>query len=97
MARPPRYFLVCYDICDDKRLRAVYKTMRGFGDPLQYSVFLCRLSDMRRVELDAQLGDILNHDVDQVMIVDLGPEGALDRFAVLGAPLDRPERAIRVV
>lgn len=25
-------FLVCYDICDDRRLAKVYKTMRGFGD-----------------------------------------------------------------
>ncbi len=25
-------FLVCYDISDDKRLRAVFRTMRDFGD-----------------------------------------------------------------
>ena len=32
-------YLVCYDVCEDKRLRAVHKTMRDFGDHLQYSVF----------------------------------------------------------
>ena len=28
-------YLVCYDICDDKRLRRVFKVMRDFGDHLQ--------------------------------------------------------------
>src|ERR1035438_4086458 len=32
-------YLICYDICDDKRLRKVFQTMRGYGDHLQYSVF----------------------------------------------------------
>ena len=37
-------YLVCYDICDDKRLRKVFQTMRGYGDHLQYSVFECQLT-----------------------------------------------------
>jgi len=35
---PRNTYLVCYDICDDKRLKTVYKTMRDFGDHLQYSI-----------------------------------------------------------
>ena len=27
-------YLICYDICDDKRLRKVFQIMRGFGDHL---------------------------------------------------------------
>ena len=34
-------YLVCYDICDDKRLKKVFKVMRNYGDHLQYSVFEC--------------------------------------------------------
>jgi CRISPR-associated protein Cas2 len=30
-------YLVCYDICEDKRLRAAFKTMRDFGDRLEYA------------------------------------------------------------
>lgn len=37
-------FLACYDICDDKRLRTAYKTMRDFGDHLQYSIFECQFT-----------------------------------------------------
>ncbi|MFO0762685.1 MAG: CRISPR-associated endonuclease Cas2, partial [Byssovorax sp.] len=32
-------YVVAYDVCDPKRLRQVHKTMRGFGDALQLSVF----------------------------------------------------------
>ena len=30
-------YLVCYDIADEKRLRKVFQTMRGYGDHLQFS------------------------------------------------------------
>ena len=66
-------YLVCYDICDDRRLRKVYKTMRGAGDHIQYSVFRCELSRKERVELIARLERLIDHAEDQVLIVDLGP------------------------
>ena len=37
-------YLICYDICDDKRLRKVFQTMRVYGDHLQYSIFECQLT-----------------------------------------------------
>ena len=37
-------FLVCYDVSDSKRLARTYRKMNGFGDPAQYSVFICDLS-----------------------------------------------------
>jgi CRISPR-associated protein Cas2 len=69
-------YLVCYDVADDKRLRRTYKKMRGFGDPLQYSVFRCELSPTERQLLKETLWSILNWDTDRVMLVDLGPAGA---------------------
>ena len=47
-------YLVCYDICDDKRLRKVFQTMRNYGDHLQYSVFECQLTatDLARCRSD---------------------------------------------
>jgi CRISPR-associated endonuclease Cas2 len=45
-------YLVCYDICDDKRLRKVFQTMRNYGDHLQYSVFECQLTPW--IWLDAE-------------------------------------------
>ena len=69
-------YLVSYDVADDKRLRKTYKKMRGFGDPVQYSVFRCELSPTEKQLLREALWDILNFDADRVMLVDLGPVGA---------------------
>ncbi len=81
-------YLVCYDVCDDKRLRKVFKTMRGYGDHLQYSVFECQLTASDLVRLRAELGGIIHHKEDQVLFVNLGPaEGRGDRvITALGKP-----------
>lgn len=73
-------FIVCYDICDPKRLRQVFKIMRGWGDHLQYSVFECQLTKMDAARLRAQLSEVIHHTEDQVLFVNLGPtEGRGDR------------------
>jgi CRISPR-associated protein Cas2 len=81
-------FLVCYDISDDRRLVKVYKTMRGFGDHLQYSIFECQFNAADLARCRHQLGRIINHHQDQVLFVDLGPvEGRGDRvITALGKP-----------
>jgi CRISPR-associated protein Cas2 len=66
-------YVVSYDIMDPKRLHQVHKTMKGFGDPIHYSVFRCLLNDRGKVELVAALSEIIKHDEDRIMIVDLGP------------------------
>jgi CRISPR-associated protein Cas2 len=64
---------VSYDICDPKRLRLVHKTMLGYGEPLQYSVFCCDLSASERILLISDLSPIIDHREDQVMLIDIGP------------------------
>jgi CRISPR-associated protein Cas2 len=92
-------YLVCYDICDGRRLRQVYKTMRGFGDHLQLSVFRCELSARERVELIGELSSLINHDEDQILIVDLGPADgrASECFFALGKPYTAPVRVAVIV
>lgn len=81
-------YLVCYDICDPKRLRMVFQVMRGYGDHLQYSVFECALTSTDLTKLRTALGGIINHAEDQVLFVSLGPaEGRGDRvITALGKP-----------
>jgi CRISPR-associated protein Cas2 len=81
-------YIVSYDIADDKRLRQVFKTMRAYGDHLQFSVFECQLTPLDLVNLRAELGKIIHHDEDQVLFIDLGPaEGRGDRvITALGKP-----------
>lgn len=66
-------YLVSYDISNDLRLRRVHKTMCGFGDRLQYSVFECRFSPVDLAKCRHALGKLIHHREDQVLFVDLGP------------------------
>jgi CRISPR-associated protein Cas2 len=81
-------YLVCYDICDDKRLRKVFKLMRGFGDHLQFSIFECQFTPSDLVRCREALRDVVNQKEDQVLFVNLGPaEGRGDRvITALGKP-----------
>ena len=83
-----RTYIVCYDIADPKRLRNVFKKMRAWGDHLQFSVFECQLRSVDLVRVRAELAEIIHHDNDQVLFVDLGPtEGRGDRvITALGKP-----------
>ena len=73
-------YLVCYDVSDDRRLRRVHKTMVGFGDRLQYSVFECKFSPADFARCKHALGKLIHHREDQVLFVDLGPvDGRGDR------------------
>ena len=88
-------FIVSYDISDEKRLRKVFKIMRGYGDHLQFSVFECQLTATDLVRLRSELASVIHHSNDQVLFVDLGPaEGRGDRvITALGRPytsLDSP-------
>ena len=92
-------YLVSYDIRNDKRLRRVYKAMRGYGDHLQLSVFRCELSARERAEMIAELSQIIAHDADQVLVVDVGPaDGRASLvFEAIGKPYVAPERHAIVV
>ena len=89
-----RCYLVAYDISDDKRLRQVHKTMKGYGEAWQYSVFFCVLRDIDRVRMERDLKDIINQAEDQVVILALGSdeESTRDSASTLGRRLPNLER-----
>lgn len=73
-----RTYIVTYDIADSRRWRRVFKTMNGFGEWLQLSVFQCRLSKRRRAELEARLRDLIKVGQDHVLVIDIGPADKTD-------------------
>ena len=81
-------YLVCYDISDDKRLRRVFKTMRAWGDHLQFSVFECQLTSKDLVQLRADLSGIIHHDEDQVLFIPLCNRCA-EQIEALGRPVEK--------
>ena len=94
-----KFYLVTYDICNEGRLYKVYKTMRGYGDHLQYSVFRCDLSDREKVELTANLTSIIKKDEDQVLFFCLGPADSAEgeEASWIGRPYEPKNRSAIVV
>lgn len=85
MAR--RRYLMAYDISDDVRLRQVHTVAKAYGYPLQYSVFLCDLDRAELVRLKWALGEVIRHNIDRVVIIDIG-DANLRRFQSMGVRPD---------
>lgn len=66
-------YIVTYDICDPKRLRVVFRTMKGYGLHLQYSVFRCDLTDMALAGLKTELRNAIDFNEDKILFVNVGP------------------------
>lgn len=94
-----RCYLVCYDIANPKRLRQVHKSVKGYGQAWQYSVFYCHLKELDVVRLRIEMEQIMNLAEDQLLIIDLGPQAqnAIQGVQVLGYPLPEIFGSIRVV
>lgn len=92
-------YIVTYDVCDARRLRRVFRLMRGYGDHMQYSVFRCELSDRERAELMTKLADVLKPSEDQALLFPLGPVGGAREETIhhVGRPYEPSDRSVIVV
>ncbi len=91
-------FIISYDIADPKRWRRVFRIMKGYGAWLQLSVFQCRLSRLRALQLESELRDAMDQRNDHVLIVDVGPaEGVKPRVLSLGKSFEPVQREAVIV
>ena len=92
-------YLVRYDIVDDGRRNQVYKYLRGWGDPLQFSVFRVLVGRTDLEKLKVGLRDKIKPSEDQVLLFDLGPEEGRGRQCVeaIGLAYTHPERHAVIV
>ena len=81
-----RLFIVTYDIADQRRWRRVFRTLNGYGEWLQLSVFQCRLTSRRRAELETKLRELIKAGDDHVLLIDVGPAGGI---TVAGASIGK--------
>ena len=63
--------IVVYDIADDKRRLKLFKTLEGYGIPVQFSVFECVLSDEDFLRMRDKVDRIIDKDEDSVIYYEL--------------------------
>lgn len=97
MAQRTRY-LLAYDIRNDGRLRRVHKVAKAWGDPLQYSLFVCDLTKAELLGMREELRNEMNLDIDSIGIFDLGPPTArgIECIEFIGARRPLPGSEPRV-
>ncbi|MEI6069649.1 MAG: CRISPR-associated endonuclease Cas2 [Methylococcaceae bacterium] len=60
------FYVICFDIHDDKRLRQISNEMENFGSRVQRSVFECHLEAFQLQDLQRRLGSLMEPTEDQV-------------------------------
>lgn len=65
-------FVVAYDIADDRRRDRVADLLLSYGERVQASVFMVGASAASIVRMKEQLGDLINHKEDSIIVCDLG-------------------------
>jgi CRISPR-associated protein Cas2 len=71
MASDSKWYLVCYDIRNDRRLRKVAKHLEGHGTRVQYSIFRCYLSATQVQKLRWELTEHFVKPEDDVLFIPL--------------------------
>jgi CRISPR-associated protein Cas2 len=59
MGQTTLWYLIAYDIREPKRWRRAYRILRGYGRPLQYSLFRCKLGPTEIERLRWELERVL--------------------------------------
>ena len=61
-------YVICYDITEPRVWRKVYTLLHGYGRPLQYSIFRCRLTDRQAEKLRWELEKLVTSE-DRLLLI----------------------------
>jgi CRISPR-associated protein Cas2 len=67
-----RLYLCTYDVADDKRRTKLFEALKDRGEHVQFSVFLCELTEAERAGLVALSRELIHCEEDQLIILDIG-------------------------
>ena len=65
---PRKAAIIAYDIASNKRRRQVFRCLKSWSLDSQYSLFECNLTQAEAEELFIQLGALIDHDEDTLML-----------------------------
>ncbi len=96
MAR--RKYIIGYDVRNIKRLRAIHKTLKSVGTPVQLSLWVSDLNTMELIVLKSKVFDLIKEDEDSIVFIDLGDESVSElSLDFLGVRPLMPKKGFRIV
>ena len=91
------YYVVAFDISDDKKRYRCVKALKGFGVRVQKSVFECpNLTERRLLKLKTSIEKIIDHTTDTVRYYRLCKE-CLGKVEVSGLGEPPDDSSVRIV
>jgi CRISPR-associated protein Cas2 len=92
--RTTTFYVVAYDIPDDRRRTKIHKTLSGFGQWTQFSLFECHLTDKQYLQLRQKLDRHLKPDEDSLRFYALCA-GCLAKVETVGG--QKPSDAVTII
>lgn len=89
MSETVRRMLIAYDVSNDARRDRVAVTLQGYGERVQYSVFIIDGRPADFVRLQVMLSGLIDSNTDRVLLCDLGPCHAARRAMIYLGRLPR--------
>ena len=65
------YFVVSYDVPEDKRRTKIHKVLKSYGQWVQYSVFECSLTETQYAKLRSRLAKVIKPEEDSILFFSL--------------------------
>lgn len=85
------FFVISYDIPEDKRRTKIHKMLKSYGQWMQYSVFECAdLTPTQYAKLRSRLAKVIKPEEDSILFFPLCAccQGKIERIGGI-APIDR--------
>lgn len=90
------FWVICYDIPDDKRRRKIQKILEGYGRRVQYSVFECEISNAKLERLHKQLRRVINEQEDDIRFYPLN-QADLKLIGLMGRAVLERTRSVYII
>jgi CRISPR-associated protein Cas2 len=90
------FWVISYDVPNDRRRRQVAKILEGYGERVQYSVFECDLDEAKTTRLEIQLLRQIDEKEDDIRFYPLN-RADIERARMLGKAELRRKRDHQIV
>ena len=89
------FYIIAYDLSNDKRRTKIHNILSGFGKWTQYSLFECHLTDKQYLQLRHKLDKVVVSDKDSVRFYRLCAD-CLSNVETIGSEQPKNEETIIV-